>query len=688
MKLISLKICNFRQFYGKSPTIELATNQERNTTVIHGNNGAGKTGLLNAFTWVLYEKFTAAFASTEQLVNKRAIAESQPGQPVECWAELIWEHDGKRYRAKRECRAYKGDTVEQTPSKLFMQIAAEDGSWGHPREHPEDIIGRILPESLHQYFFFDGERIEQIVRSDKRSEIAEATKKLLGVEILNRSINHLNQAKKNLEKDLEFIGDIETKKLLKEKDKFEQDREQIQKRQGEIAQELAHQQTLKQETINRLRQLGRAKELELRRQGLEAQQTLNRDNFKNSKEAIKKAISTRGYTVLLPDVSDEFKAIIEDLKQHGKLMTGIDRQFVYNLLTQQRCLCGSELFEGNYFYENVKAWLDKASIAAVEETAIRLSTQVDEIEQQSIIFSEEIDREQATIKDLREVISQIETQLDDIREQLRKDPSEEIRDLQQRLDEIEEKIRDLTLEEGENQQKIAQIKGEIEKLGKQVAKHEMNEAKQVVAQRRIAVTQDAIVRLTEVRSRLDQQFRLQLEKRIQEIFSEISFTPYIPQLSDKYELILEDNAIGQSTTVAASTGENQILSLSFIGGIIDRVREWSEKEVLMMPSSSTFPLVMDSPFGSLDQTYRRQIAKIIPRLANQLIVLVTKTQWREEVEEEIAEIVGKQYVLTYYSSKLDCEQDFIDLGASRYPLVKQSPNGFDYTKIIEVEYDF
>lgn len=222
MKLISIKLCNFRQFYGRSPTIELATNHQRNTTIIHGNNGAGKTGLLNAFTWVLYEKFTAAFASTEQLVNKRAIAESQPGQPVECWAELIWEHDGKRYRAKRECRAYKGETIEQTPSKLFMQIASEDGSWGHPREHPEDIIGRILPESLHQYFFFDGERIEQIVRSDKRSEIAEATKKLLGVEILNRSINHLNQAKKSLEKDLEFIGDIETKKLLKEKDKFEQ----------------------------------------------------------------------------------------------------------------------------------------------------------------------------------------------------------------------------------------------------------------------------------------------------------------------------------------------------------------------------------------------------------------------------------------------------------------------------------
>ncbi|GAB1540932.1 hypothetical protein NUACC21_36010 [Scytonema sp. NUACC21] len=46
----------------------------RHTTVIHGNNSSGKTSPLNAFTRVLYEKFSAAFASSEQLVNKRAIA--------------------------------------------------------------------------------------------------------------------------------------------------------------------------------------------------------------------------------------------------------------------------------------------------------------------------------------------------------------------------------------------------------------------------------------------------------------------------------------------------------------------------------------------------------------------------------------------------------------------------------------
>ena len=45
----------------------------------------------------------------------------------------------------------------------------------------------------------------------------------------------------------------------------------------------------------------------------------------------------------------------------------------------------------------------------------------------------------------------------------------------------------------------------------------------------------------------------------------------------------------------------------------------------MGPDSSTLPVVMGSPFGNLDEIYRRQIAKTIPKLANQLVALVTKT---------------------------------------------------------------
>jgi DNA sulfur modification protein DndD len=686
MKLTSIKLCNFRQFYGKTPEIQLAWGNERNTTVIHGNNGAGKTSLLNGFTWVLYEKFSAAFASETQLVNKRAIAEAEIGDLVECWVEVAWEHDGKRYRARRMCRVYKNEfDVDLGKTDLYMQVAGDDGKWYPPPQPPEEVIGEILPGSLHQYFFFDGERIEKIVRADKKAEIAEATKMLLGVEVLNRSIKHLGEAKKTLENELKAIGNLEIKQLVKEQQKINKESDRLNNRQQEIEREIEHQQTIKKETNQLLRELSAAKELQLRRQQLETQKALNQEHLKKSKDILKRAISSKGYTVLLAEITTQFRQIIADLRQRGELKPGISRDLIDELLKSQHCLCGNELPEGSPSRERLRSWRDKAGIAAIEETTIRTIAQVDEIDRQVAMFWEEIDREQANISKFRQIINDIEQQLDTIQEKLRTDPSAEIRNLQKRLDEIEEKIRDLTLEQGADRQQILNLKSQSESLNKQILKQNLNQEKQILTQRRIAATQEAIERLTEVRNRQERQFRWQLERRVQEIFSEISFTPYLPKISEKYELTLVENTAGIESPVAASTGENQILSLSFIGGIIDRVREWSDRKMLMLPDTSTFPIIMDSPFGSLDEIYRRQIAKIIPQLANQLVVLVTKTQWRGEVAAEIDRRIGKEYVLIYYSSKPDCEEDSIELRGRRYPLVRQSPNEFEYTEIVEVD---
>ena len=688
MKLISITLCNFRQFYGKTPEIKLACGSQ-NTTVIHGNNGAGKTALMNAFTWVLYEKFSAAFAAVEQLVNKRALAEAEIGKGVACWAEIIFEHDNKRYQVKRLCRAYKSEnTVEHTKSELFMQVAGDEGRWMPPFQHPDDIIGRILPESLHQYFFFDGERIEQIVRHDKKAEIAEATKELLGVEVLNRSVRHLGEAKKSLETDLKQIGNAETKQLLKDKQKLEQEVDQLSTRQVEIEQELENQGELKRAVNGNLLELNGARDLQKLRDELEMQQDSLKQQIIQATDALKRAISLRGYSVFLLDAAAEFQVIVGDLREKGKLLSGIQRPFLEELLATERCICGAELIEGYESHKNVSNWMEKAGVGDVEETTIRISDRVDELDKQVLDFWSDIDSQQANISRSRTELSRVENQLDGIHSKLRNFPDGDVSRLQKRLDEIESKIGDLHRESGSNQQQIESLSVQVAGLDKQIDKQQMNEERQILAQRRIAATQDAIDRLIEVRSRLEKQFCSQLEKRVQDIFTQISFTPYTPKLSDKYELTLVENTSGKESLVAASTGENQILSLSFIGGIIDGVREWSQKNTLMGPDSSTFPIVMDSPFGSLDEIYRKQIANKLPKLANQLVILVTKTQWRGEVAQEMESCTGREYVLVYNSPKADCEEDAIELGGMRYPLVKQSPNEFEYTEIVEVDYGF
>jgi DNA sulfur modification protein DndD len=686
MKLTSIRLCNFRQFYGETPEIRLATDAERNTTIVHGNNGAGKTTILNAFTWVLYEKFTAAFAEPQQLVNKRAIAEADVGTAVDTWVEIAWEHDGKRYRAKRMCRAYKQpDTVNIVNNELlYLYIGDADGKWLHPQQPPDEIIGRILPASLHQYFFFDGERIEQIVRQDKRLEIAEATKILLGVEVLNRSIGHLSAAKKTLETELAQIGDTTTKDLLKSQQQCQQEIDRIQQRQAEIVEEIANFKQIEREIDRYLLELTAAKATQLQRQELERTKATHQIQLRQAQTAIKQLISTQAHTVLLTNLTQDFQKIVSELRDRGELNQGISREFLNQLIHHQNCLCGTQLHPNTPAYSQVQTWLSRASIAIIEETTMRLITQVEELETKGSEFWQAIDLQQQIVTTARAEISQLEIHIDTLETQLRQDTNIEIANLQKRLDDLEIKIRDLTLTQGQNQQQITHLEGQIQSIAKQITKQQLNQDRQSLAHRRLQAARLAINELIAMRDRQEREFRLDLERRVRQIFQTISVTPYLPKITEKYELILVENTRGVETTVAASTGENQILSLSFIGGIIDRVQEWSEQKLLSVPQSNTFPIVMDSPFGSLDRISRRQIARILPQLASQLLVLVTKTQWRDEVETEMHSKIGRQYVLTYYTSKSDAPEDYLEINGDRYPLIEHSSNDFDYTEIIEI----
>ncbi|GAB4241803.1 MAG: SMC family ATPase [Stanieria sp.] len=686
MKLIALQLCNFRQFYGKTPIIKFASGKQ-NTTVIYGNNGSGKTTILNAFTWVLYEKFTAAFAAPEVLINKRAIAEANFDQAVEFWVEIQFEHDYKRYQLKRKGYANKNkeNYLQSNPTKLFILIAADDGRWYPPVEPAEDIIERILPVSLHQYFFFDGERIDHFFRADRNNNIAEDTKELLGVKVLDRAIDHLKKAKKSLQEELEAIGDSTTKKILQQQIQLESERDRLTTRQEEIIQTIKGLESKKKAITHQLLELSGAEKLQKLKEKLVAQEKLIRQNLIQAKLNLKQLVSNQGYLVFLLSTKNNFFQFLQQLRNERQLSSGIKREFLEQLLKNQTCICGEKLEPDTQAYHQVHSWLNKSETTDLEESVIRLETQVNQFQLQLTEFWQQIDRLQHQINHQYTEIAKIENELDKVNKQLRNYPDRDIQKYQENLEFIEEKIKELTLEQGVNQQQLSSDRKIIEGLNQQIERHKLKEDKQALVKKRIAATQEAIQRLIEVRLRLEKQFRVSLEQKIQEIFRFISFTPYVPKLNLDYQLTLVENTLETPTIVAASTGENQILSLSFIGAIIDRVREWSQRNTLMGLDSSTFPIVMDSPFGSLDEVYRRKVAKSLPQLANQLVVLVTKTQWCGEVEAEITDYIGKEYVLIYNSSKPNCEEDWLKLNRINYPLVKLSSNQFEYTEIVEIQ---
>lgn len=692
MKLISMKLHNFRQFFGTSPEIRFASG-EKNVTVLFGTNGGGKTGLLNAFTWALYDSTTKGFLFPDQIVNKSAIRQAKPGDTVVGWVELKFDHLGKKYLL-RKCQtalrvASEADTKQNIESSRTLQWAGEDGKW-RSDDNVTDIVGRILPHDLHTYFFFDGERIERLVQptQQERSDIANATKKLLGIEVLERAIRHVTSGRKILERDLEAIGDPETVQLLKEKGEIEGAVDAQTKRISELERNVEGHKARKEELEKRLRAHHAVKAVQTRRDQLNQDHDGRGTALAQTNIDLANLIGNRAYAIFIEPASSAYKSLIDGLRQRGELPAGIKRQFVDDLLEEQMCICKRSLAQSDVAARiAVEDWKAKAGLADVEEKAIRMGGEVKQLEMGIQEFWALLNRYEQKRATERSELARIENELESISEQLKNSPREEVSGLEAQLKEAESTIERDLLEKGSLQASIKLKLFRLSEIDRELLRHQANEAKQQLAQRRVIAANEVISRLNESWELFESGLRKRLRQKVSRLFDTISYTPYVPEIAEDYSLMLLESAGGSPLPVAASQGESQILSLCFIGAIIELAREYhAQKEKLPGPDSSEYPLVMDSPFGSLGPTYRRQVADHISILADQVVIMVTDTQWRNEVEHAVKERLGASYILEYYSPKEQLSREIIEVNGCSFDLIKQSPSDYEYTKVLEIDH--
>ena len=68
MKIHKIKLKNFRQFYGEQ-AIEFSVKKDKNVTLIHAENGFGKTTILNAVLWTLFNQVTKKFENPDKILT-------------------------------------------------------------------------------------------------------------------------------------------------------------------------------------------------------------------------------------------------------------------------------------------------------------------------------------------------------------------------------------------------------------------------------------------------------------------------------------------------------------------------------------------------------------------------------------------------------------------------------------------
>ena len=347
MRLLQLRLCNFRQFYGESPSINLEPmSSARNVVLFHGINGSGKTAILNAFTWVLYGDFPRK--SEGRIVNKRATREGD-GKLVKAWVEVSFRHGHHTYEIRRTVVArfdrMSGEWDEDRGGEVTIMSNDMTDSQGWRREDGAlvgEIVGRILPEDLYGYFFFDGERIERIVqkRKEERDQLGKATRTLLGVEVLTRAEFHLAKVRKQFEGQLRKMGDPETKGLLDDKASLEEDLHRYRAESDEKANSIEVFEKHIGDIEGELLRIASTAAMQERRNELSRDKKNVDEALLRCDDRLASLVSRSGYSVFMGDAVGAFRAVSADLAERGQLPSGIKLQFVEDLLEGRVCICG------------------------------------------------------------------------------------------------------------------------------------------------------------------------------------------------------------------------------------------------------------------------------------------------------------------------------------------------------------
>lgn len=677
MLIESIKIENFRQFY-KDVELHFSMDKKRNVTVVHGANGSGKTSVLNAFKWCFYGK-TDFDTANDKILNEAAIQEMGGQGILEIRVTVNFKHESNFYGAIRSQKFRCVDALNAEPIEdaIFnLDVTGSDGQTKRSKT-PFVELKAILPEDLQPYFFFNGERIEHIAGINQGRQIRDAIRKLMGLELVDRAIEHLSRAKNQYRNVVRKEVSEEQRELHDLIQKLEEDVERFKKNIEAAKLEEDSSKAELKKIESKLKKYEKSRALQEQRDRLDASLQNNLEEINRTKSGQIKLIEENGFLVISDKMFGSCKNLVDKNRKKGILPFGIKEQFIDDRIEMGTCICGSAIRKGSPEH---KCLLDVRLTAGTDEIesaytgVAALLRNHDEVVEK---FTRDYKGEARHLAQQLSKSEEMRIEIDEISAQLIEVDDAEIAELEKNH-RVQEGNRDRALtEKGTATYSFEEARLDIEAKQELLDRLNIQRSIQNIAQKRMEKAEGISKVLDSLREALADQVRVDLSSRVDETFQSIIRKPVRAIIDDEYSLqVLKSSPDGEEyITSEQSTGEKQVTSLSFISSIISLAKEkHSQKTVFFQ--GGLYPLVMDSPFGALDDDYREKVAAKVSELAEQVIMFVSNSQWKGKVKEACSDKVGKSYQLIYHIPDLSKDK------VSEYEI--QSEGVYEYSTVREV----
>ena len=403
---------NFRQYL--DARIEFAHDPSKNFTIIQGANGAGKTNLVNAITWCLFgeELHVDSKYKGLPLLNTTALDESDD-ELLEVKAEIQFiQSGGNKMVVTRSSHFKKGKdgTIKEmaSPHSLaVMQLRGRD--WLEPiyGDDAQYIINNLIPPSIEEYFFFDGERMNDYFRETTGKDIKGAVFEISQLELFERLIEHLAVRRSDFLKttrglssraeELTGFLQLHTRSLETDKQVLE---ELLEKKSNAEKLEREFSEKLKNSSLERIQQL------EDQRDELKDDVERLENNIKEIEENRLKLLHRYMPVLFSYDALLKTRNLIDGRREAGLIPPLFQRIFIESLLKKAKCICGSDISEKDEYSsgrrKKVETFLEASELSEKSNELIESNTLIRRMMESIAGFPEQVIDLDRKLKDAQE----------------------------------------------------------------------------------------------------------------------------------------------------------------------------------------------------------------------------------------------------------------------------------------------
>ncbi len=466
VQIFELEVEDYRQYKGNQ-SIDLETSPDEHINVIEGQNGSGKSNVLNAITLCFYGEETHTESNDDEglesdpFINKKRLQELEPGESAQGYIEIKLGKEEPEYAFRRTFSTVrKEDAVEDEREEAQYNSSIGEirlrqrfgGNDWRPNPNPENILREILPTHVHEYFLFDGEQLDEFFKTGYTDHVRAAVLDVSHIELLNSAVDHLGKVQRDFESESsELGGDIQD--LQERKENASQELERLKNKRDSIEEEIETAEGKIDGIYDKL--AGSAdddvREMQQRRVYLENRLDEQDEELVEAKEVVGTSLAKAGGVAYNADALSYAISELEDYESSENGIPGLTEELLIEIQSRGTCVCGTKLDKCESAREHIEDLLDDRTENTQDAIEGRLRMERSLRKGESLIST--LLDDLGELESIRTSVDKNETELSRISTQLEDEDiidNERAQELESRRREIQGRVSKMEREVGEH----------------------------------------------------------------------------------------------------------------------------------------------------------------------------------------------------------------------------------------------